>query len=250
MAEGLPVSGLYSRNRQRMIEPLGQRPRVGCPLIAKDITRGPSLHCALSCGHGGEQAPRAWGLGHLRWLRERYDLPPLEDQRLVVLGNRGVHHGAVAVAIDVGFPTLLVWAAPGHLAHLLAGDGPPREAVKRAPERANHSRLHKVQDQTSLGPEVNRQVEEVVFTRIALPVEHLQNHLPVVVVRQVPQHHRGTLVAMTGGVQSMDDVLSRFGLALLPDFLLSGSARVGAAAPGNGCTKYPPPAMGALKNSP
>mmetsp|Transcript_100238 Transcript_100238/g.280852 ORF Transcript_100238/g.280852 Transcript_100238/m.280852 type:complete len:270 (-) Transcript_100238:322-1131(-) len=84
--------------------------------------------------------------------------------------------------------------APPDAAHLAAREGPPREAVHAPPELRGVCRRQQIQEgvaERGMGAEVDGEVQEVEAPREALGLDHAQQRRAGVVVRQVPQHHRG-----------------------------------------------------------
>mmetsp|Transcript_30980 Transcript_30980/g.89523 ORF Transcript_30980/g.89523 Transcript_30980/m.89523 type:complete len:261 (-) Transcript_30980:818-1600(-) len=141
---------------------------------------------------GVAPVPDARGPGALRWPGEGHAPALREDHRLVRVRNALMHNRAVPVTSDVGLETL-VRSAPTHSAHLAAGQDPLRVAVKGAPEARHKWGLDHVDEgitQACSGVEVGGQVDEVVASGEALAVEHGQQHVTSVIVRDIPQHDR------------------------------------------------------------
>mmetsp|Transcript_57520 Transcript_57520/g.168944 ORF Transcript_57520/g.168944 Transcript_57520/m.168944 type:complete len:288 (-) Transcript_57520:91-954(-) len=120
----------------------------------------------------------------------------LEDHRLILIRHRRVHDWAALVALHVGLKPLM-GPTPAHSTHLPARQHPLRVTIELLPEGMHPAWIDQVDEcvaQASTGLEVDRQVDEVVLAVEALVVQHGEQHRTRVVVRQIPQHHRGSLV--------------------------------------------------------
>mmetsp|Transcript_23827 Transcript_23827/g.48968 ORF Transcript_23827/g.48968 Transcript_23827/m.48968 type:complete len:270 (-) Transcript_23827:23-832(-) len=97
----------------------------------------------------------------------------------------------------------LVRAAPAHLANLSRGQGPAREAVEGLPQGVDGRVVHEVHEgvaEVGLAVEVAGQVDEVVAPGKAMLVQHGQEHVTIIIIGNVPQHHGGALASRVLGI--------------------------------------------------
>mmetsp|Transcript_100101 Transcript_100101/g.250928 ORF Transcript_100101/g.250928 Transcript_100101/m.250928 type:complete len:232 (+) Transcript_100101:207-902(+) len=116
-----------------------------------------------------------------------------EEDRPVGVRHSFMHQGAVAVPLHMRLISLMR-VAPRGAADLAAWQCPLGEAVEELAQPLRFLGRHKVNEgvaQSSVRPEVDRQVQEVVLTREARPIDQVQQHGSCIVVGQVPQHDRG-----------------------------------------------------------
>mmetsp|Transcript_13696 Transcript_13696/g.30423 ORF Transcript_13696/g.30423 Transcript_13696/m.30423 type:complete len:387 (-) Transcript_13696:403-1563(-) len=140
----------------------------------------------------------AWRPGHLRRGRENCALTAFKDDGPVLIRHCVVHNRAVPVALHMSLEAL-VRVAPAYSADLPTGQHPIGESMEALPEARHNRRFHEVHErvaQASPGLEVDGQVDEVVEPLEAHSIEHRQEHLAIVIVRQVPEHHRRPTFAL------------------------------------------------------
>lgn len=142
-----------------------------------------------------------------------------EHHWFVLIRHTPVHHGAVPVALDMGFETLM-WSTPAHFANLCCGQGPIRKAMENLPQLINSLAVHHVHEsiaQICITVEITWQVDKVIFALHPMLIEHLQKHLPGVVVGQVAQHHCGAFLAFALPKLWLlvSDMVLHFGLKLM-----------------------------------
>mmetsp|Transcript_40930 Transcript_40930/g.116102 ORF Transcript_40930/g.116102 Transcript_40930/m.116102 type:complete len:264 (+) Transcript_40930:448-1239(+) len=109
-----------------------------------------------------------------------------------------MHHRAAAVALDVRL-VALVGATPAHEALLPAWKRPIGVPIEGAPEPRHNAGRVQVDEciaEGSMSPEVDRKVDEVVLSSKALAVHHINEHLSAVVVGQIAEHHRRTILEL------------------------------------------------------
>mmetsp|Transcript_72839 Transcript_72839/g.189121 ORF Transcript_72839/g.189121 Transcript_72839/m.189121 type:complete len:249 (+) Transcript_72839:616-1362(+) len=124
--------------------------------------------------------------------RKRHALAILENERLASLRDHGVHHRAVPVSIHVRLATL-VRPTPSHSTNLFARQYPLGKAIKGCPEALHQVRCHQIDEgiaQASLRVEVDWKIDEVVLACEPFRVQHCEQHVTGVVVRQISEHHR------------------------------------------------------------
>mmetsp|Transcript_96551 Transcript_96551/g.251621 ORF Transcript_96551/g.251621 Transcript_96551/m.251621 type:complete len:356 (-) Transcript_96551:583-1650(-) len=122
----------------------------------------------------------------------------LEYHRLVFVGDHGMHHRAAAVALDVRL-VALVGATPTHEAFLPAWKRPIGVPIEGAPEpryNAGRVQVDECIAEGGVSPEVDGKVDEVVLSSKTLAVHHIEEHLSAVVVGQIAEHHRRTILEL------------------------------------------------------
>jgi hypothetical protein len=93
--------------------------------------------------------------GHAHTTREESGFPRVR--------HHVVHHRAIAVALNVGSKSLLLWMAPAHCADLLAPHCPAGEALKVLPHFFCHLRRYQVDKGialSSMSLEVNGEIHK------------------------------------------------------------------------------------------
>eukprot|EP00428_Durinskia_dybowskii_P013033 CAMPEP_0170212252 /NCGR_PEP_ID=MMETSP0116_2-20130129/5743_1 /TAXON_ID=400756 /ORGANISM="Durinskia baltica, Strain CSIRO CS-38" /LENGTH=244 /DNA_ID=CAMNT_0010462789 /DNA_START=501 /DNA_END=1233 /DNA_ORIENTATION=+ len=105
---------------------------------------------------------------------------------------------AIPVPLHVRLQSLVA-LTHNHLAHLVRANGPLREALQHGADLVHQRAVDHINEgvpEPTTAPKVHRRIHEVVSARKAGAVEHLQDRGARVVVRQVPQHERGSLAAL------------------------------------------------------
>mmetsp|Transcript_126576 Transcript_126576/g.319695 ORF Transcript_126576/g.319695 Transcript_126576/m.319695 type:complete len:243 (+) Transcript_126576:374-1102(+) len=136
--------------------------------------------------------PRARCFGCLCRLWKRDTATGFKHDGFVFLGDGGVHHGAVAVTIHM-LITALLGTAPCHAADLFARKRPIRKTMEPLPEPGDlawRGQVHEGVAQASLRLEVDWKIDEVVLACEPFRVQHCEQHVTGVVVRQISEHHR------------------------------------------------------------
>mmetsp|Transcript_83050 Transcript_83050/g.211382 ORF Transcript_83050/g.211382 Transcript_83050/m.211382 type:complete len:317 (+) Transcript_83050:475-1425(+) len=165
------------------------QPRPGRRMVVRGPKHKNPERSANSHQHSLNALPR-----RLDFLRRRWEgnaQPILEQDRAVMVRHGIVHQRAVAVALHVRVETL-VRVAPAHATALAAGHGPLREAVEGAMQTLRILGSDHVDEGVAhrgVRAEVHGKIQKVERTKEALRVQQHHQHVPRVVVGQVPQHH-------------------------------------------------------------
>ena len=121
----------------------------------------------------------------------------LEHYWLVLVRHTLMHHWAVSIALNMGFESLM-GSTPAYFANLSSRQCPIRKAMENLPQFINSLAVHQVHEsiaQICIAVEITGQVCKVIFAHQPMVIQHLQEHLPRVVVGQIAQHHSGPFFA-------------------------------------------------------
>lgn len=133
-------------------------------------------------------------LGSLDGLGRWWESSPhalLEENWFPLIWDRMMHHWAVPVSLEMFFKALR-GATPGDSAHFLAWHPPISEAFKLVEAMLSVSDRDKVEEsipQPGLVGEVHRQICKVIGASKAHGIDHLEEHVPRVVVGHIANHH-------------------------------------------------------------
>mmetsp|Transcript_24533 Transcript_24533/g.47687 ORF Transcript_24533/g.47687 Transcript_24533/m.47687 type:complete len:207 (-) Transcript_24533:1060-1680(-) len=140
----------------------------------------------------------AWRSDPLCGFREGAALALLEEHRLKLLRNILVHYRTVAIPLDVCVKTLQR-LAPCDLTNFLALQSPVLETNKVFPSLLSVLgcfHINKCIPESCHPLEVHRQIDKVVATDKPLAVQKIEQHVALVVVWKIPQHHSGFVVIL------------------------------------------------------
>mmetsp|Transcript_23685 Transcript_23685/g.68065 ORF Transcript_23685/g.68065 Transcript_23685/m.68065 type:complete len:252 (-) Transcript_23685:572-1327(-) len=122
--------------------------------------------------------------------------PILEDDGLPLLGSARVHHGAVAVAVDMLLQAL-VGGGPRDLADLGALETPLAPTLERLHQPLRvfmADEVHECVAEVDAVPEAHGHIDKVISLVETCVIEQVQEHDPRVPVRDVAQHACGAVL--------------------------------------------------------